>query len=185
MRDLVTTPLLTKGAEGVSEAIDAMVEYNLIRDDLEKLSELSTWGSATSAWQRVDGKVKAQLTRQYNKMPIMTPFAIQSISGGAKRGQVSTVADYEDGDEDDETFVESEVEEEDADKDSMIKVTNVCNFYCSFNRFAVVYKVNLLSNNFVNLTFLFQAKKVTVPKASKGESSKAKGKAPASKKGKK
>lgn len=117
------TPLLSKGADGVSEAIDAMVEYNLIRDDLDKLSELSTWGSATSAWQRVDGKVKAQLTRQYNKMPIMTPFAIQSISGGAKRGQVSTVEDYEDGDED-ETFVESDAEEEDADKDSMIKVIN-------------------------------------------------------------
>jgi uncharacterized protein YqhQ len=128
MRDLVTTPLLTKGADGVTDAINAMVEYNLIRDDLEKLSELSTWGSATSAWQQVDSKVKAQLTRQYNKMPIMTPFAIQSISGGSKKAQVSAVADFEDGDDDDEAFVESEAEEEDAEKDSMIKVGHILIF---------------------------------------------------------
>jgi Replication factor RFC1 C terminal domain len=123
MRDLLTTPLLTKGADGVSDTINSMVEYNLIRDDLEKLSELSTWGSATSAWQQVDSKVKAQLTRQYNKMPIMTPFAIQSVSGGSKKAQASAVADYEDGEDDEEAFVESEAEEEDADKDSMIKVS--------------------------------------------------------------
>lgn len=122
MQDLVTNPLLTKGADGVSEAINTMVEYNLIRDDIEKLAELSTWGSATSPWQRVDSKVKAQLTRQYNKMPIMTPFAIQSITGGAKRGQASADADYGDGEDDDDAFVESEAEEEDAGKDSMIKV---------------------------------------------------------------
>lgn len=129
MRNLVTGPLLTKGAEGVSEAINAMVEYNLIRDDLEKLSELSTWGSATSDWQRVDSKVKAQLTRQYNKMPIMTPFAIQSISGGAKKAQVSAGADFELGDDDEEAFVESEAEEEDADKDTMIKVIYFLTFF--------------------------------------------------------
>jgi len=124
IRDLVMSPLTKKGPEGVSDAIDAMVNYNLIREDLDKLDELSTWGSNTSPWQRVDGKIKAQLTRQYNKMPIMTPFAIQSVSGGAKRGAAasSAEADYLDGDED-EAFVESEEEEDnDAGKDSMIKV---------------------------------------------------------------
>ncbi|XP_059473115.1 replication factor C subunit 1 [Neocloeon triangulifer] len=123
LQDRIFTSMNERGSDGVAEAIDAMVGYNLIRDDLDKLAELSTWGSnSLSPWQQIEGKVKAQLTREYNKMPIMTPFAMQSVS--SKKGGVGA-ADIDDLyglDEEDAVVYESDDEEDnDAGKDSMIK----------------------------------------------------------------
>ncbi|XP_065350449.1 replication factor C subunit 1 isoform X2 [Cloeon dipterum] len=120
LQSRIFTSMKKEGSNGVSQAIDAMVEYNLVRDDLDKIAELSSWESNASPWQQIEGKVKAQLTREYNKMPIMTPFAIQSVSHkkGAGRGAAD---DDLLGIDDEELAIESEDDEDDATKDSMIK----------------------------------------------------------------
>ena len=57
LRDAVVSPLVKHGAEGVDKAVEAMNSYDLLREDLEALQELSSWPHKKNPMNAVESKV--------------------------------------------------------------------------------------------------------------------------------
>lgn len=105
--------------DGVDEALDVLKEYHLLREDIDALIELSTWPGKKSAFDGVDSKVKAALTRTYNKT--VAPYSYSAVSAvKKKRAALDEVEEYGN---DDETTVQSsdEGEDDDVNVDALIK----------------------------------------------------------------
>ncbi|XP_064547571.1 replication factor C subunit 1 [Drosophila montana] len=64
--------------EGVPAALQVMKDYHLLREDLESLMELTTWPGKKSPMDAVDGRVKAALTRAYNKEVMAYSYSAQA-----------------------------------------------------------------------------------------------------------
>ncbi|KAG2373090.1 hypothetical protein C9374_012822 [Naegleria lovaniensis] len=68
------TPLLEGGKDNVDETIEAMDEYQISRDELEFMCELTTFKGKNVSdthkdwFSQVDSKTKTALTKQYNKV---------------------------------------------------------------------------------------------------------------------
>ncbi|KAL9642133.1 hypothetical protein ABK040_007138 [Willaertia magna] len=63
-------PVIEEGKEGVDQAIEAMDEYQITRDDLEFICELTTFKGKLGEedlFGKVDTRTKTALTKQYNK----------------------------------------------------------------------------------------------------------------------
>lgn len=69
-------------ADGVEEALSVIKEYHLLREDLESLVELTTWPGRKNPMDSVGGKVKAALTRAYNKE--VAPYSYSAVAGVKK-----------------------------------------------------------------------------------------------------
>lgn len=52
-------PLIHHGQDGVQDAVKAMTTYDLLREDLESLLELSQWPGSKDPMSRVDSKVSS------------------------------------------------------------------------------------------------------------------------------
>ena len=120
LRDAIVHPMRMNGSEGVSESIEVMKQYSLLREDLDGLLEVTQWPDQALPMKDVDSKVKASFTRQYNK-EVVLPYAAGGVS--KKRGAgaaVSGEAEFNpaDGDETDEDDKE---DKEDISSDAMIK----------------------------------------------------------------
>ncbi|XP_076041006.1 germ line transcription factor 1 isoform X2 [Oratosquilla oratoria] len=116
IRNAVTTPLSKKGQEGVPEAVNALNSYDLQREDLDAVIELSQWPGKKDPMASVDSKVKAAFTRAYNKDPHLNPYSVVStIKKKAGRGASSQEGEEEEDEEEDEE------EEDDIGSDAMIK----------------------------------------------------------------
>lgn len=91
--------MIDDGADGVQEALSVMKEYRLLREDLDSLVELCTWPGRKSPLDSVDGRVKAALTRTYNKE--VAPYSYSTVTG-VKKSKASydgdLAAEYEGGD---------------------------------------------------------------------------------------
>lgn len=81
--DKIVRPLIEHGADGVAETMAVLGEYHLLREDIDSLIELTTWPGKKSAFDRVDGKVKAALTRAYNKNA--AAYSYSSMAGVKKK----------------------------------------------------------------------------------------------------
>lgn len=112
----IVTPLKKKGMEGVSDAVEVMKTYQLLREDLDSLVEFCTTAKQKNMMDGVESKVKAAFTRLYNKeVPI---FSYSANSGFSKKKNSVLYDDNELGDnEDDET---SETEDK-IENDNLIK----------------------------------------------------------------
>lgn len=64
LRDHIVGPLVKEGAEGVEEAVHRMNGYNLLREDLDGLLEVTQWEGRKDVMQGVDSKTKAAFTRR-------------------------------------------------------------------------------------------------------------------------
>jgi len=118
LRDLVISPLVKEGGEGVEQAVANMNTYNLLREDLEGLVEVAQWPNKPDPWQAVDSKVKAAFTRRYNKESAALPFAVQTtVTKKAK-----TSKGEEDWGEENDEEAEEEEENSDVEADAMIKM---------------------------------------------------------------
>lgn len=120
IRDAIIKPLINEGAAGVPQSLDVLKKYYLLREDLESLLELSSWPGQKDPMSLVESKVKAALTRAYNKEGIMIPYAVHTT---VKKKSGSSFTEME-GAEGEET---EDVEEEDEDtddvkSDAMIKI---------------------------------------------------------------
>ncbi|XP_039293527.1 replication factor C subunit 1 isoform X2 [Nilaparvata lugens] len=120
LRDLIVRPLLEHGSEGVSQSLEALKNYDLVKDDLDSLTELCKWPSSKDPFAKVESKVKAAFTRAYNKSAAPPPYAVAAV---AKKGRAGGGGDgdlllaTEDGLEEPN---EAEAEDDDAeDKDSI------------------------------------------------------------------
>ena len=122
LKSAVIEPLLKEADQGVPKTIEVFEQYDLLRDDLDALLEVDQWPGAPDLWKQVESKVKAQLTRQYNKSGHMTHYAVVSMSGGRKK---AAAADDMEGllGEESNDGPDSEGEEEDGD-DPMVKAAS-------------------------------------------------------------
>lgn len=114
----IVKPLIDKGLDGVPEAIEIIKNYHLLREDLDALFELTTWGSAKSPWEKVESKVKAALTRTYNKE--VQPYSFSAQADVKKKKNAAIFGD-EFG-EDEDAGGSDDDEEDSIEKSSMIKV---------------------------------------------------------------
>lgn len=78
----IVQPMIDDKAEGVEEALSVMKEYRLLREDLDALSELASWPGRKNLMDSVEGKVKAALTRAYNKE--VAPYTYSAVTGVKK-----------------------------------------------------------------------------------------------------
>lgn len=135
LRDKIITPLIKRKNEGIEEAVSVMNSYQLLREDLDSIIELSLWKGQQNPLNLIDSKVrlnslplsftyfffyfkvKAAFTRAYNKEAPLLPFAVANVQKKkAGSGDVEGIEEEGDVDEDEEE------EEDDITKDAMIKV---------------------------------------------------------------
>ncbi|PSN56812.1 Replication factor C subunit 1 [Blattella germanica] len=119
IRDALVNPLIKEGADGVPQTLGFMQNYYLMREDLDSVMELTQWPQQKDPMSLVESKVKAALTRAYNKEGIMTPYSIIQVKKGS--GKSSQDSDMQFDDEDNGEEVQDNEEEEDITKDAMIK----------------------------------------------------------------
>ncbi|KAM6077109.1 replication factor C subunit 1 isoform 2-T2 [Chlamydotis macqueenii] len=116
LRDALVQPLKDFGADGVQEAITFMDSYCLMKEDIENIMEISTWGGKPSPFSKLDPKVKAAFTRAYNREAHLTPYSLNSAktskrqSGSAMTLELSEDLNVEEiqSDEDEQDTVESD-----------------------------------------------------------------------------
>jgi len=114
----IVSPLKDKGLDGVPEALDVIKEYRLLRDDIDALLELTTWPMMNNPWSSVDSKVKAALTRAYNKE--VQPYSYSAKAAVKKKAAKSA----ESQDYDEYEAADSEAEENDSvENNALIKVS--------------------------------------------------------------
>uniref|UniRef100_A0A1Q3EZW3 Replication factor C subunit 1 n=1 Tax=Culex tarsalis TaxID=7177 RepID=A0A1Q3EZW3_CULTA len=121
----IVRPLQQKGPEGVQESLDVIKEYRLLREDLESLVELTSWPKKKSPMDAVDGKVKAALTRAYNKE--VAPYTYSVVNAVKKKKAEATdeaAAEMygEDAEEAGAPDSEEEKEDDDLENNAFIKV---------------------------------------------------------------
>ena len=118
IRNKIIKPLIKKGSEGVAESVEVMTSYDLLREDLDSLSELTTWPGQKDLMSQVETKVKSAFTRTFNKESHMSPYASVSVNKSKKsKAQTDDLLG-----EDDNVIEESEPEDEGVESDAMIKV---------------------------------------------------------------
>ncbi|XP_060810541.1 replication factor C subunit 1 isoform X2 [Amyelois transitella] len=116
LRDAVLTPLIKEKTEGVDKALETLEAYHLLRDDLDSLTELSLWPGQRNPMVLVDSKVKAALTRAYNKKATALPYAPGAIKRAKPKDDDEVVGDGDDDQPDDD-----EAEDSDPENDALIK----------------------------------------------------------------
>lgn len=119
----IIKPLRDRGADGVEEALSVMKEYRLLREDIDSLIELTTWPGKKNPMDAIEGKVKAALTRAYNKE--VTPYTY-TATAAIKKKKMDKLDDALEagygGDEEEGVSVGSDDEEdENVESDVMIK----------------------------------------------------------------
>ncbi|XP_058119113.1 replication factor C subunit 1 [Anopheles ziemanni] len=123
----IVQPLQRRGAEGVNDSLEVIKEYRLLREDIDSLVELSTWPKNKSPMDSVDGKVKAALTRAYNK--VIAPYSYSAMATVKKKthdaGQDEMDGLYMDGEQDaapQQVESDEEEKEDKLDDNAFIKI---------------------------------------------------------------
>lgn len=94
--EAIVRPLREQGTNGIKDTIKVMKEYQLTREDIDSLIELSVWPKMKNPWESIDGKVKAALTRVYKKeIPLRKSVKNEAVK-----------FDYEDATDSDESYNE-------------------------------------------------------------------------------
>lgn len=116
----IVRPLKEKGLEGIEESLGVIKGYHLLREDIDNLLELTTWPKMKNPWESIDSKVKAALTRAYNKE--VQPYSYSAQANVKKKA--SKAADHVEGyeDEDDAVAPSDEEEDESLENNAMIKI---------------------------------------------------------------
>ncbi|KAB5518487.1 hypothetical protein PHYPO_G00166560 [Pangasianodon hypophthalmus] len=117
LRPALLEPLQCRGADGASESVKLMDDYDLIKEDFDSIMEISTWGGQPDPYSKLDPKVKAAFTRAYNKESHLTPYSLQAVKKG-RRGAVDADLAL---DPDNDLQGQEEEEEETLNTDAMIK----------------------------------------------------------------
>ncbi|KFV00336.1 Replication factor C subunit 1, partial [Pterocles gutturalis] len=124
LRDALVQPLKDLGADGIEEAIAFMDSYCLMKEDIENIMEISTWGGKPSPFSKLDPKVKAAFTRAYNKEAHLTPYSLTAVKTN-KRQSGSAVTLELNEDLNVEEMQSDEDEQDTVESDAMIKQKKV------------------------------------------------------------
>ena len=117
LKNMLSQPLVRRGAAGIDQVIAVMNEYSLTRDDFDTILELATWSGSKDPMAAVDSKVKAAFTRAYNKQAHLIPLSIVVL-----KMLKASRAGEEGGAEEEVESSEGEEDKDDVTKDAMIKV---------------------------------------------------------------
>nr|XP_028601072.1 replication factor C subunit 1 isoform X1 [Podarcis muralis] len=117
LRDAIVKPLTCLGTDGVQEAVAFMDTYCLMKEDVESLMEITSWGGKPSEFSKIDSKVKSAFTRAYNKEAHLAPYSLQVVHKANRRAG-STVDEELEAEE-----IPSENEQDTIENDAMIKKT--------------------------------------------------------------
>ncbi|KAK2817008.1 hypothetical protein Q5P01_025199 [Channa striata] len=118
LRQALLSPLQRHGTEGAGQAVQLLNDYQLIKEDVDSIMEISVWGGQPDPYSKLDSKVKASFTRAYNKEVHLTPYSLQAVSKGRRGGG----GESEQGSDNmDQEVQESEDEGENLKVDGMIK----------------------------------------------------------------
>ncbi|KAM8878792.1 replication factor C subunit 1 isoform 2-T2 [Spinachia spinachia] len=115
LRGALLSPLQRLGAEGAGQAVQLLDNYQLVREDVDSIMEISVWGGQPDPYSKLDSKVKAAFTRAYNKEVHLTPYSLHVVKKGRRGGPGSELG----GEEADNEVQESE--DEGVNADAMIK----------------------------------------------------------------
>uniref|UniRef100_K7FN75 Replication factor C subunit 1 n=1 Tax=Pelodiscus sinensis TaxID=13735 RepID=K7FN75_PELSI len=117
LRDALVRPLTSMGTEGVQDAVTFMDSYCLMREDVENIMEISSWGGKPTPFSKLDPKVKAAFTRAYNKEAHLIPYALHAVKTSKRQpGLASELNEELNADE-----FQSEDEHDSIESDAMIK----------------------------------------------------------------
>lgn len=119
LRQALLSPLQKHGAEGAAQAVQLLDDYQLVREDVDSIMEISVWGGQPDPYSRLDSKVKAAFTRAYNKEVHLTPYSLQAVKKGRRGGSGGELELEEEGAGQDE--LASEDEGDGLKVDAMIK----------------------------------------------------------------
>ncbi|XP_006258533.2 replication factor C subunit 1 isoform X1 [Alligator mississippiensis] len=119
LRDAIVRPLTSLGVEGVPDAVTFMDSYCLMKDDVENIMEISSWGGKPSPFSKLDPKVKAAFTRTYNKEAHLTPYALHVVKTSKRRAGSTLTSELNEELNADE--LQSEEEQDTIENDAMIK----------------------------------------------------------------
>ncbi|XP_060102254.1 replication factor C subunit 1 isoform X2 [Heteronotia binoei] len=119
LQDAIVRPLACLGTEGVQDAVAFMDSYCLMKEDVENLMEVTSWGGKPSAFSKLDSKVKSAFTRTYNKEAHLTPYSLHIVKKAKRQAESSQDTELNEELEADE--VQSEDEQETIENDAMIK----------------------------------------------------------------
>lgn len=117
----IVQPLIDDQADGVEESIYVMKEYRLLREDLDSLVELTSWPGKKSLMDSVDGRVKAALTRTYNKE--VAPYTY-SVNAAIKKKKVTVSDDdylNEMGEDGENHLSDDDEDDDNVENDTLIK----------------------------------------------------------------
>lgn len=57
LRRALLSPLQRRGAEGAGEAVRILDDYQLVREDVDSIMEISVWGNQPDPYAKLDSKV--------------------------------------------------------------------------------------------------------------------------------
>ncbi|KAL4640340.1 replication factor C subunit 1 isoform X2, partial [Arapaima gigas] len=118
-------PLQRSGAEGAAQAVQLMDDYNLVKEDVDSIMEISTWGGQPDPYSKLDPKVKAAFTRAYNRESHLTPYSLQIVKKG-RQGAMNTELGAGELDQESQELADEEEDEQGSlATDAMIKQKKV------------------------------------------------------------
>uniref|UniRef100_A0A8C2CC58 Replication factor C subunit 1 n=1 Tax=Cyprinus carpio TaxID=7962 RepID=A0A8C2CC58_CYPCA len=118
LRSAVLEPLQSQGSEGAGQSVQLMDDYDLIKEDVDNMMEISTWGGQPDPYSKLDSKVKAAFTRAYNKESHLMPYSLQVV----KKSRKGAIDPELIGELDSESQFQEEEEGDGVTADAMIKV---------------------------------------------------------------
>nr|XP_049575706.1 replication factor C subunit 1 isoform X2 [Syngnathus scovelli] len=120
LQQALLSPLQKLAAEGAGQAVQLLDDYQLIREDVDSMMEIASWGGQPDPYSKLDSKVKAAFTRAYNKEVHLTPYSLQVVKKGRRGGGggEETELEMQDGEKDASV---SEDERDNLNVDAMIK----------------------------------------------------------------
>jgi len=126
LKHTLSQPLIKHGTDGVDDVIEIMDEYDISREDIDSIMQLSQYGTE-DIMKPVLPAVKAAFTKKYNsthnaKVTVSSGSLISSTSQGDEDGEMeSEYAQTESQAQSDETEEGEEKEGDDMKADKLIK----------------------------------------------------------------
>uniref|UniRef100_A0A3P8V5E4 Replication factor C subunit 1 n=1 Tax=Cynoglossus semilaevis TaxID=244447 RepID=A0A3P8V5E4_CYNSE len=102
LRQALLSPLQKHGTEGAGQAVQLLDDYQLVKEDVDSIMEISVWGGQPDPYSKLDSKVKAAFTRAYNKEVHLTPYSLQIVKKSRRGGGESELGGEDNGHEESE-----------------------------------------------------------------------------------
>lgn len=87
LRDHIISPLVMDGAAGVDKAVSNMLDYSLLRSDLDSIMKVTQWPDKPDAMMAVASQIKASLTRKMKNKGSLLPYNTANIVSKGKGGE--------------------------------------------------------------------------------------------------